>query len=416
MPNLMTTAGKAWLRADTSRWASADVRLRLVASSETGIDATLTSMTGVGVSATDAALTGRNVTHDVSTNRLLLAASDTTTPDVASGDFDRLVLFAFDTNDAGSLPLAVVEYSPFTADGRPKLCDWDNEGAIWIALDPAPPDAGDYPPATYSRSGGLTSSLDAAQSSLVPRNSSGTPDAGGYMTVLGLGMSSAKTHFDRLKQLWRDDPTWSALRHPRLVYQRGANSGLVADNWANPSDSCWTDAVARVGSNYIDTTAAQVVHIHIMLTQSWPSLSGWRDGSIVTPIGYMTSSQVTQIVTNAKSFFPNLVSLDLHSHAWTGNSTTDQAPIASVHSDDALLATMPGTIAGVLVDYLQVYTQGATYNAQHTTTLFPSGLRFLTPDDYATDNIHPSVDGADKMATWTLSRWLEDPVKAWMWA
>jgi len=413
----MTTAGKAWLRADISRWASADVRVRFVRDTETGIDATLTAMTGVGVPATDAALSGRSVTYEPGTERLLLSAADTTTPDVAANDFDRAVVFAWDTNDASSLPLAIIDVVPFTGDGRPLLLDWDNEGAIWITLNPAPPAGGSYPPATYSRSGGLTSSLNTAQSSLVPRNSSGTPDAGGYMTVLGLGMSSAKTHFDRVKQLLRDDATWSGLRHPRLVYQRGANSGLVADNWANPSDACWTDAVARVQSNYIDTTPAQVLHIHIMLTQSWPGEPGWRNppGGTVDPVGVMTADQVDQIVANAKSFFPNLVTLDLHTHAWTGLSTTDQAPLYSVHGDDALLASKVGTLSGVLVDYVQVYAEGSTYNAQHTTTLHPSGINWV-PGDFVTDNIHPSVAGTEKMATWILSRWLEDPVKAWMWA
>lgn len=415
MASLMTTAGKAWLRADIARWAGADIRVRLVADTETGIDATLTSMTGVGVAATDVALSGRSVVYDAPTKRLLLAAADTVTPQVSSGDFDRAVIFHFDTDDASSLPLAIVEVAPVSGDGRAFLLDWDNEGAIWISLVPVPPDGGSYPPATYSRSGGLTSSLDAAQSSLVPRDSSGTPDAGGYMTVLGLGMSSAKTHWDRLKVLWRDPSSWNTAKHTQLVYQRGADSGYVADNWANPDDECWTQAISRLGSNYISTTVNQVVHVHIMLTQSWPNDSGWQDGSIVSPIGVMTSSQVTQIVTNAKAKFPNLVSLDLHSHAWTGLSTTEQAPVDVVHGDDALLATMPGTIAGVLVDYLQVYAQGDTFNAQHTTPEYASG--FNSPaTDYVSDGIHPSVAGADRMAQWVLSRWLADPVKAWMWA
>jgi hypothetical protein len=87
-------------------------------------------MTGLGLSATDIAVTGRvGPVADLVNDRVAYQADSLPFPTVADGPYvDKAIVFAFVTNDAGSIPLAVVQLSSAV---RP------NGGGILVDIDPA---------------------------------------------------------------------------------------------------------------------------------------------------------------------------------------------------------------------------------------------------------------------------------------
>lgn len=404
MASFPTDVGAAALADGSIVWTAADIRVRFVDETETGLDASLTSMTGVGVAGTDVALTGRTgPTFVPADERLVYDAADVVGPPVAAGPLlDRAVVYAFVTDDSDHVPLAVIDCEPVTPDGRPVRITWGAAGVLRRVL-VAPPDPGSgFEPETYSRASTLTDDLTDVLPDMVPRASDGTPNSGGRMYVVGIGMSNARDYHGYYTNLFNSGD-YLSLKAAGFRFYRASQSGHVASDWANPAENAWSQAVTGIITN--GGTAAQVLHVDAFMTQSFPDTDG-----------VMTATQCQAIVANAKATFPNLVSLDWHSIAYTGWSSDGRAPLYSVHSDDALLATQVGLIHGVLCDYVQCYAEGETYNAQHTTAAYPSGIRWLEATDYEADFVHPSAAGAEKMARWVLSRWYEDPVKAWMWA
>lgn len=256
------------------------------------------------------------------------------------------------------------------------------------------------PPATYSRPLALTDALLAGQP--VPRAVDGTPDPNGRMVSVCIGMSNAVEYCKRQEKLLSDDPEYSAVTDTRFLFVRAAKPGHTAAEWSDPNEEQWALTVSAV--EYFGATAAQVGHLHAYMTQAFPAERG----------GVMEASDIIAIVQNAKARFPNLSVMEFSSIQWTGTSTDGRAPVESVHGDDALLASMVGSIAGVVVEYTQVYADGDQPNAQTASPRFPAGLTWVA-GDWVEDGVHPSADGAWKMGTSVIDRWRQDVAKPWMW-
>lgn len=93
------------------------IRARLSRTSET-LSKDATSMTGLGVTATDLTLAGCIYVEDLTNDRIVLDANDPTFLAVAAGaEVDKMIVFKFVTNDAGSTPIAVVDITPVTPNG-----------------------------------------------------------------------------------------------------------------------------------------------------------------------------------------------------------------------------------------------------------------------------------------------------------
>lgn len=403
MASSVFNAGADGLLDGSIVWVSDTILARLCLGTDVpSPDAT--SMTGIGLAATDITVTSKTgPTKNTTTDHIVFDCADLTFPNVAAaGDVDKVVFFKFVTNDAASTPIARVDIPVVVTNGGNVQVGINAGGAFVLSNEePADPGTGNEP-AIYSRASGLTDDLLDVLPDMVPRASDGTPDAGGRMYVVGIGMSNARDYHGYYTNLFNSGD-YLSLKAAGFRFYRASQSGHVASDWANPAENAWSQAVTGIINN--GGTAAQVLHVDAFMTQSFPDTDG-----------VMTATQVQAIVQNAKATFPNLVTMDFHSIAYTGWSTDGRAPLYSVVSDDALLATQVGLIHGVLVDYLQVYAEGETYNDQHTTTAFPDGIRWMQATDFESDFVHPSATGAEKMARWVLSRWYEDPVKAWMWA
>jgi hypothetical protein len=118
MAGFLFNAGAQGLLAGTINWGSDTIRARLVESSES-IDEDATAMTGIGVTGNDQTLGSKaGPTKDDANDRCTLGAGNPTFASQPLGDpVNRVVIFKFSTNDAGSTPIAYVEITEVTPNG-----------------------------------------------------------------------------------------------------------------------------------------------------------------------------------------------------------------------------------------------------------------------------------------------------------
>jgi hypothetical protein len=98
------------LQNNTIVWASDTIKARLSRTSES-INKDTTVMTGLGFSGppTDVTLASKTFTEDTTNDRIVYGAANFTFSGVAAGaEIDKIIIFKFVTNDAGSTPIAVV--------------------------------------------------------------------------------------------------------------------------------------------------------------------------------------------------------------------------------------------------------------------------------------------------------------------
>jgi hypothetical protein len=116
--SFMFNAGAQGLLAGTINWGSDTIRARLVESSAS-LDEDATAMTGIGVTGNDQTLgTKTGPTKDDTNDRSTYGAANPTFASQPLGDpVDRLVVFKFSTDDAGSVPIACVDITEVTPNG-----------------------------------------------------------------------------------------------------------------------------------------------------------------------------------------------------------------------------------------------------------------------------------------------------------
>jgi hypothetical protein len=115
-------------------WSSATIKARLSRTSENAISKDATVMTGLGIAATDITLgTKTGPTEDQATDRIKYSSANPSFAAVASGaEVDKLIIFKFVTNDAASIPIAVVSLTtPITPNGGDINVTWDAQGAFY---------------------------------------------------------------------------------------------------------------------------------------------------------------------------------------------------------------------------------------------------------------------------------------------
>jgi hypothetical protein len=111
----------------TTVYTTATIKARLALTTYTP-DKDSTAMTGIGVVGNDFTLLGKTQTEDLVNDRIVFDANDFTFPAQASGaQCDKIILFHFSVDDAGSVPLAFVPMVPVVPNG----------GDIAISIDPA---------------------------------------------------------------------------------------------------------------------------------------------------------------------------------------------------------------------------------------------------------------------------------------
>lgn len=112
-------AGAHGLLSGEIDWANDTIRVRPVLSSES-VDEDATAMTGIGVTGNDQTLGSKTgPTQDDVNDRTTYGAGNPTFPSQTAGDpIDKVVVFKFDTDDAGSTPICLVDLdAPITPNG-----------------------------------------------------------------------------------------------------------------------------------------------------------------------------------------------------------------------------------------------------------------------------------------------------------
>lgn len=75
-------------------------------------------MTSLGVTGYDQTLGSKTKTKDTTNDRIVYDSANFTFPAVAAGaEIDRVAIFKFVTNDAGSTPIAIIDITPITPNG-----------------------------------------------------------------------------------------------------------------------------------------------------------------------------------------------------------------------------------------------------------------------------------------------------------
>lgn len=95
-------------------WSADTIKVRLSRTSEASINKDATAMTGIGDAAIGDQTLGTKTgpTEDTANDRVGYSSAASTFTAVTGTEVDKLVIFKFVTNDAGSTPIAVVNLSP----------------------------------------------------------------------------------------------------------------------------------------------------------------------------------------------------------------------------------------------------------------------------------------------------------------
>jgi hypothetical protein len=117
MPSFVTNEGAESLLDGSINWGSDTIRARLVDSAVTPTKDTtaMTGMTGIG---TDQTLGSKTRTKDTANDRIVYDAADPTWTAVAGGStVGWVIVYKFDTDDAGSTPIFVIDVTNLPTNG-----------------------------------------------------------------------------------------------------------------------------------------------------------------------------------------------------------------------------------------------------------------------------------------------------------
>lgn len=137
MAGFLFNAGAHGLLSGDIDWSSDTIRARLVLSSDTP-DEDATAMTSIGVTGNDQTLgTKTGPTKDDSGDRVTYGAANATFGSQGAGSaVNKVVIFKFVTDDAGSTPIACVDIDEVTPNGGDITVAW--AGGLTFALNNQP--------------------------------------------------------------------------------------------------------------------------------------------------------------------------------------------------------------------------------------------------------------------------------------
>lgn len=118
MAGFVFNRGALYLQNGTLDWVTADIRARLSRTSETvNLDSDV--MTGLGLADTDTLVTGCvGPTLDDVNDRVVYTSDGFSFVNVAEGaQVDKVVVYAFGTSDADSVPIALMLINPMIPNG-----------------------------------------------------------------------------------------------------------------------------------------------------------------------------------------------------------------------------------------------------------------------------------------------------------
>lgn len=132
MASFVTNRGALDLLSNVIVWATDTIKVRLVASSFTPNrdDTSMTGYTGIG---TDQTLGSKTRTEDTTNDRIVYDAADSTWTAVAGGStIGWLAIYQFVTNDAGSVPIAIIDVTDLPTNGGDVTAPYAATGLFYL--------------------------------------------------------------------------------------------------------------------------------------------------------------------------------------------------------------------------------------------------------------------------------------------
>lgn len=251
----------------------------------------------------------------------------------------------------------------------------------------------------------------AQATAVVPRNTSGQPDsANGKIVLLSIGMSNCTQEFSRFVLMANADP----LKHPRVQPVDGAQGGQTAAIIQNPNANFWTVVDQRLAT--ANATREQVQVIWFKDADASPT-SGFPAHALTLKQEFVA---IMQVIGDK---FPNARLCYVASRIYAGYATTTLNPEPYAYEQGFSMKWMIedqiGGAAALNFDPARGPVEApwlawGTYNWADGLTPGTGGLTWACSDLSASDGTHPSLAGANKVAS-RLANFLRTEPTAASW-
>jgi len=181
------------------------------------------------------------------------------------------------------------------------------EGSYQDAQGGLYPGGGNERPSSHEEPGQLLA--DA----IVPLDASGNPDGSGRYALISVGMSNTTQEFQRFVPLASADPGGD----PQLAVVDGAQGGMTADDWADPSHPAWGTLDGRLAAAGL--TPQQVAIAWVKVADAGPT-NGWP------AYAQQLQSEMTAILHTLTDRYPNLRLAYVSSRIYAGYASTSLNP------------------------------------------------------------------------------------------
>jgi hypothetical protein len=236
-----------------------------------------------------------------------------------------------------------------------------------------------------------------AASQVWPRLLDGTPDPGGKVVLLGVGMSNTSNVFNAmLYEINHSGVTPSTLHAIDTTM-----GGQGAPQWADPNCECWTNLDAKLIKK--KRSAYQVGAVFVMLTTPFP----WQ-----TPEANATrfAAEYASILLQLEARFPNLRVVISAANYFGGYNTTGKTPEPHDYWENReLQGIQDGHTGSAFVGGLTIWTNGVDLRPWPSPA--PprpwSGLNLLCED--TNNGVHVSPLGKPKFGAWVYDTLMLDP-------
>jgi PKD repeat protein len=239
---------------------------------------------------------------------------------------------------------------------------------------------------------------------IVPLNSSGSPDPHGLIGMVSVGMSNASMEFSQGSSSFMGQADADPAKNPQLVIVNGAEPGMDAPHWVDPTAKPWIDLQTKITSAGL--TAAQVQVAWVKEAIEYPYKIG----------GFPVSAQALQtdledIARDLLTNFPNIkiAYFSSRTHAYTTDLGSANPEPWAYEGGFAVQWMMQDQING---------TGNMNYDPSKGTVVAPLVLwgpylwATSTPrsdgftwdqSDVISDDIHPSASGIAKVGNEMIS-------------
>jgi hypothetical protein len=238
------------------------------------------------------------------------------------------------------------------------------------------PNGTNKPPAKYQKAGRRLAAR------VVPRNPKGRPTERGKIALVSIGMSNTALEFNAFRHLVEDHHG----RNRRVVLVDGAQDGQSADRWVSPEAEPWAELNQRLAEANVSPQQVQAV---------WLKEADANPTTGFAEYVATLESEMASIVRIAASKFRNLRQVFVSPRTYGGYATTTLNPEPYAYWSG--FAAKRLVAASVARPTTRPWVGWGPYIWTDGTTPSPNGLVW-TCEDVATNGVHPSKQGAMKIA------------------